>query len=254
MQTEKATLRVLLRRNRLLLIVGLMLLVYGLWINFQWLSAQPSAGLYLVNLSPGASILLTWYLVSQNAQKYWGAIAFGILITVIIAFFAFESNIAARRMLVATTPDTEQAEYREVRDRLGDSDLVRHFPPTIPNNATNSEFVYFGGFMQGGAFIQLRLQLPPGEVAKLLQEYHSKAKYQFIGGDTSAHANEPKGVPTTYFYTSGTDDRSFPNNYETLVLDAQPGGAPDSEWNHGYSYGVVISLEHSEIIYWAEDW
>jgi hypothetical protein len=31
-------------------------------------------------------------------------------------------------------------------------------------------------------------------------------------------------------------------------------GTSDFEWNHGCSYGVVLSLEKSEIIYWAEYW
>jgi hypothetical protein len=146
------------------------------------------------------------------------------------------------------------ADYLHVREQIGDSELIRHFPPTVPDNATNVKFAYFGGFMQSGAYIQLRLQLPQDEIAKLSKEYHSKAKYMFIGGNKSDHANKPDGVPTTNFYTGDTEDGSFPENYETLVLNAKPEGTSDFKWNHGQSYGVVISLENSEIIYWAEDW
>ena len=75
-----------------------------------------------------------------------------------------------------------------------------------------------------------------------------------MGGDRSDHSNMEGGVPTTYFYTSGTDETSFPDDYEILVLNAEPGGTPDFQWNHGYSYGVAISLKESEIVYWTEYW
>ena len=145
-------------------------------------------------------------------------------------------------------------EYAEIRKQIGDSVFIQHFPSSIPENATNVKFVYLPKYLQGGGHIQLRLKLPQPEIEELLTEYHSKAKYKFIGGDRNEHANEPGGVPTTYFYTSGTDDGSFPDTYEILVLKVQPEGNPDFEWNHGYSYGVVIGVEKSEIIYWAEYW
>jgi hypothetical protein len=252
--TEKTPLPMLLKRNRLFLIVGVLLLAYGLWMNIQWFSAKPSVTIYLVNLLPGTSLLFAWYLASQNVEKRWEIIVLGIFITAIISFFAIYMNIAAGIVLAATTPDSDAADYLEVREQIGNSELIRHFPPTVPDNATNVKFVYFGGFMQGGAYIQLRLQLPQDEIVKRSEEYHSRAKYKFIGGSWTDHVNAPNGVPTTHFHTGETEDGSFPNNYEILVLNAQPEGTSDFQWNHGYSYGVVISLENSEIIYWAEDW
>lgn len=252
--TDKPSLPMLLKRNRLLLIVGLLLLALGLWMNIQWFSAKVSTTLYFVNLLPGTSLLLAWYLASQNPHRS-GTINFlGILITATISCFTIYLNLAGGAVLAATTPITDAAEYLEVRDQIGDAELIRHFPTTVPDHATNVKFVYFGGFMQGGAYIQLRLQLPQDEIVKLSEEYHARAKYKFAGGDRIEHENAPNGVPTTYFHAGESDDRSFPNNYQILVLDAQPGGTPDFEWNHGYSYGVVISMESSEIIYWAEDW
>ncbi len=75
-----------------------------------------------------------------------------------------------------------------------------------------------------------------------------------MGGDKYSNIDTPDGVPTTSFFTSDSDDRSFPATYEILVLEAKPQGNPEFKWNHGYSYGVAIESSASEIIYWAEDW
>ncbi len=252
--TDEKAMRVFLKRNRLLLGAGILLLVFGLWIDVQWFSAKPSPTLYLINLLPGLLLIFVWYRASKTVDRRWSVIVLGVLITLVVSFFVVFLNLSAGAFLASTTTITDVSQYDEIRQQMGDSELTQHFPSSIPENASDVKFEYLPKFLQGGAHIQLRLQLPQNEIADLLKEYRSKAKFNFVGGDRYEHSNEPSGVPTTYFHTSGIDDRSFPDTYEIFVLNAQPGGTPDFQWNHGYSYGVVISLEKSEIIYWAEYW
>lgn len=79
----------------------------------------------------------------------------------------------------------------------------------------------------------------------------------FIGGDRHDHLSVSNGMPTTYFMTSGSDDDSFPQDYEVMIFDPI---YPESErpegfyWNHGKSHGVAISTNRNEIVYWAESW
>jgi hypothetical protein len=149
---------------------------------------------------------------------------------------------------------TDVARYSEIHKGFEGSALVRHFPEAIPADATNMRLDYLPRLMQGGCHLQLRLELPLKQVVDLRAHFVAIAKHQFHGGDTNDHANLSEGVPTTFFYTSGTDDRSFPSTYEIFVLDAQPGGSSEFEWNHGQSYGVAIDVSASEIVYWLEYW
>jgi len=138
-----------------------------------------------------------------------------------------------------------------------DEELVGHFPREIPNSASLRKFSHFPGFLQGGAHIQLRLRLPADQIRKLYSEFAAQRTKSFMGGDTNSHMNEKEGMPTTFFQTSDTKDRSFPDDYEIMIFDRV---LPESErppgfyWNHGKSHGVAISTKRSEIVYWAESW
>lgn len=246
--------RIYLKHNRFVLALGILLLGLGLWIDFYWFAHRPTFIIIVTNLLPGLSFILVWYIASQNLGKRWLIIVLGGIITLFFSLCAIFVNVAAAAFLGGTTVIDDPSRYPAILEEMGDSELIRHFPTQIPDTAANVKFVYFGGFLQGGAYIQLRLQLPRDEITKIYNEYRSIAQYKFIGGDRNTHANELYGVPTTNFYTSGTDNFTFPNTYEILVLNVQPGDDPEFEWNHGYSYGVAISTMNSEIIYWAEDW
>ena len=243
-----------LKHNRWLLIVGVLFIFGGGWMDIQWIPYHPSGILYLINLLPGILLLSAWYLASKYQKKRWTITIVGVSIFLVITFFTVYLNLGAGAFAAATTPITDIAQYDEIRKQLGNSELTQHFPLLIPENAEDVRFEYLPKFLQGGGHVQLRMKLPQSEISDLLAEFLPHAKYKFIGGDSSDHSNMLGGVPTTYFYTSGTDDHTFHDNYEILVLNAQDGGTPGSEWNHGDSYGIVISLEKSEIIYWAEYW
>lgn len=148
---------------------------------------------------------------------------------------------------------TDVAQYTEIRAQLGDSIAVRHFPQTIPSDATDVRFFYEPGFLQGGTILQLKLKLPANRIDELYSQYRNMAIYTFVGGDTN-QANLLDDVPIPFFYASDNDEHSFPATYEIIVLGAEPYGKPDFKWNHGTTYGVAIDKSGSEIVYWLEDW
>jgi hypothetical protein len=149
---------------------------------------------------------------------------------------------------------TDVAQYSETLAQLGDYVPSRHFPQTIPPDATEVRFYFLPSFLQGGTIMQLRLKLPVDQIDELYSQFGNAAIHTFVGGDTNIHANLPDGVPTTFFYTSDSDQPSFPVTYEIIVLGAEPYGKPDLIWNHGISYGVAIDKSSSVIVYWLEDW
>ncbi|MBD2609856.1 MAG: hypothetical protein RMY62_026700 [Nostoc sp. ZfuVER08] len=150
---------------------------------------------------------------------------------------------------------TDTTRYQEIRNQLWyDFEDVKHFPNQIPTDAKDIRMAYSPGFLQGGSFFQIRLKQSPEKIKKLLSQYRNNAKYQYRGGDTNDHINQPNGVPTTFFYTNDSSEGTFTNEYEILVLNATDRGKPGFKWNHGDSYGVAINSSASEIIYWAEQW
>ncbi|WP_413172359.1 hypothetical protein [Anabaena azotica] len=150
---------------------------------------------------------------------------------------------------------TDTLRYPEIRNyKWSDLNLIKHFPGSIPANAKAVHLAYSPGLRQGSSFFQLRFQQPPEKIEKLLSQYSKSALYKYQGGDTNDHSNQPHGVPTTFFYTSGSGDEAFPKTYQILVLKAQDEGKSGFKWNHGHSYGVAIDSTASEIVYWVEKW
>lgn len=151
---------------------------------------------------------------------------------------------------------TDTSRYEEIRNQLWSSrDEITHFPSETSIDGEIVRIAYSPGVMQGGSFFQARLKKSPEQIQKLLTQYRQIAKRQYRGGDTNDHVNLPKGVPTTFFYTSNSDGAvAFPPSYEILVLNAEDKGQPGFKWNRGDSYGVAIDSSTSEIVYWAETW
>jgi hypothetical protein len=150
---------------------------------------------------------------------------------------------------------TDTSRYQEIYQQfLSDNKHIPHFPQALPSGNQNVRIAYSNGVNQGSSYLQVRLKQSPEKIEKLLSQYRNLAKHQYQGGNTNDHANQPHGVPTTFFYTSDTSAESFPSSYEILVLDAKDEGKPGFNWHRGQSYGVAINTSASEIIYWAEAW
>jgi hypothetical protein len=145
--------------------------------------------------------------------------------------------------------------YKPIRESFGNSKSTKHFPLDIPENATFKRFAFFPGLLQAGAYLELRLRLPPTEIESLYQTYSGIATHRYFGV-APEDPTQRNNLPSASF---ATDDRpnpsgKFPLSYEVLVIEAIPGQSGGWIWNHGDMYGVAIDKNASEIVYWMSHW
>ena len=159
--------------------------------------------------------------------------------------------------LLFPQPVTDVQEYPPLLAKWSASGLTTHFPSSVPPAANEARLSSVAGFPQAGAHLQLYVRLPAKDVAAVDATCGSAATHTFQGGDAGDHANQPNGVPTTSFYTSGTKGTRFDSSFNIYVFSAEPaplGGEGDFLWNHGCSCGVAVSRKHGEVVYWVESW
>jgi len=126
----------------------------------------------------------------------------------------------------ASEPVQDPARYEEVLAEYdGGPKAVAHFPPHIPETAAAVELYYTRRFLQGGSCLRLRYRLPLSELEAVTQQYRSIAQHIENG--------KPFDIP---------------DDFQVFYLE----NSESPDWN-GYAYGVAVSLERQEVIYWAED-
>jgi hypothetical protein len=158
----------------------------------------------------------------------------------------------ARGLYLANHVETDPQEYDALIGKWTSSGLVSHFPKPLPATATKTELSAYPGFLQGGAWFQVRLTLPPVDVEAIYEAASKLAKDFYDGGDIFSAVNSKEhGLAGTSFHTTDlAHNVEFPPDYRIFVFGAQNRG----NWNHGESYGVVVSKKRNEVIYFAEDW
>jgi len=162
----------------------------------------------------------------------------------ILAIAVLVFGIALCRVLLPKSPVTDCSKYPKIRASWP-SHLVAHFPASLPPSAV---FYFHPNYIQSGSSIQARVPMSQEEGVSLLTKYSSNALaiYQVYQGCVLA----TNGIPTTVFYTSGTTDREFPDDYCVLVLSAET----HYQWANGQSAGIAVSTQRHEVVYWAESW
>ena len=153
----------------------------------------------------------------------------------------------------APSTETRLEKYPSVLAEWTHTGLVTYFPNPLPPSATNVKLSAVPS-NEHGAWFQIRLTLPAAEVSKIYDAASKRAKDFYDGGDVFKSVNaKDGGLPGTYFHTSDTPkDPDFPADYRIFVFDAKrPGG---NVWEHGQWYGVVVSKQRNEVLYFAEDW
>jgi hypothetical protein len=234
-----------LRKNWFLLLAGMLLLAGGLWLNIRWLAQKPSPVLYLINFGPGLILILVWFLASQfPGQRGWFIVP-GALLTLAALVFVYFANGVVGYIVASTTPIFDVNQYETIVQSY-DPKLTQHFPPQIPGNATEVKFYYEPAFLQGGSYLQLRCKLPAGEIAALLDRYLPIAKEVRSGNETGFNA----AIPLTSFY----GETQLPEDFRILILGGEPYKTNPVDWNHGYTYGLAISTQRQEVIYYADYW
>jgi hypothetical protein len=147
--------------------------------------------------------------------------------------------------------ETRPEKYSSLITEWTPTGIVTHFPSPLPSTATNIKLSASPGFLQGGAWFQVRFTLPPADVSKVYDTAAKAAKDFYDGGSFYTSANSKEGgLPGTSFHTSDTQQIDFPADYRIFVFAASGGNT----WNHGQSHGVVVSKQRNEVIYYAETW
>lgn len=150
---------------------------------------------------------------------------------------------------------TSVRRYDEILAGWQPTGLVGHFPPTIPAGARHVRLSFFPGFLQGGAYFQVRMQLAPAEIRTIEAQMKQAAdewdqRCAELGDDD---CDREELLLMTPFHTA--DPRSgqtvFPSDYVLYLLHAEDHGG---NWNHGQTAGVAISAQRNEVVYWAEAW
>ncbi len=156
-------------------------------------------------------------------------------------------------------PDIEMDinKYSSEISQWKSSGLINHFPISLPIFAKNIKLSSFQGYLQGGAWIQVRMELPEDKV-KELYEYASKRAKQYHngGGYLSLTDKRKDGLGSANFHTSDNKETEFSMDYRIFIFGARAYKIVEKEynWNHGTSKGMVISLEKNEVIFYAETW
>ena len=168
-----------------------------------------------------------------------------------IAIYAVLAGVFAWQLRTIT----DVSRYDDLR-RHWDPSFVDHFPRRIPVNATKQSLSFFPGFLQGGAHLQLRVELLPADVAREEVRVSQLAIYVHQSGERTypdSYDDAMRNVPLPPFHTGDKKPSAgFPADYILYFLTAHPGES--APWNHGQTAGVAVSRQFSELVYWAESW
>ena len=173
--------------------------------------------------------------------------------------FVFLILLNVALMMWQLTPIADVTQYENVINlRWLRPDLIQHFPKTIPSDAKNQAFFYRAGFWQGGASIELKLQMPAQFIEETSAAYRSKTNSRVIdSGDSINETNTTRELPYESRITkSKKPDESLDasEKSETFIISERPYRTDPISWNHGERAGLYIDRRHNQITYWAEDW
>ena len=130
--------------------------------------------------------------------------------------------------------------------------LVSHFPTKQPKGSAKPVFSFYPGMLQGGAWLQLRIEMSHADAQSISQRLETETTHTYKGGDFFINDNlDPDNYwPIPPYHTDKTAFE-FPDHFILYVHHMRDGGAL---WNHGETSGTAVSLKTNEVIYWAEDW
>ncbi len=232
-----------LRKNWGLVLVSV-LLAGGLWVSIQWSALEPAPVIYLFYVAPALIFLLAWLLASRFPRKRDWFIESGVVLTILAICFVFVGNSFMASMMPMRDVNQYEAIVHEAIVHGYGHELTEHFPPHIPSNAREVKFYYEPGFLQGGSLLQLRCKLPADEIATLRDRYLPLAKRVYSGS----------AIPITSFYNEKQIPGDLPQDFQILILGGKPYKTNPVDWNHGYTYGLAISTQRQEVIYYADEW
>lgn len=205
---------------------------------------------YMAGLFYGVPFL-GFLLVTLLAAK--GRIKKAVLPLCIFLIVLFSVVMLALTFLIslhaATTPITDVRYYERTLalSHYPDNLAQRHFPPHIPEDASDVSFRFTQALAQGGKDLALRFRASPQDIEDYAEVFAHKASW--VGALDAPDAND-HGVFDGTLPLS--DDAAPPADTTVYVLFSQP-DQPDN-WNHGIRCMVAISRQQNEILFLASDW
>lgn len=139
------------------------------------------------------------------------------------------ASVVMREFLVPGSAIVAPSAYQEVLANYRYPDHVRHFPKVNPPDASNIEFRYFEGFVDGPS-IKLRFTTTPEEVRRVQK--------LCAGADD---IKEMDKTPLGWNYGSARQ-----TSYRFFEFQS-----PGNEEYKSETYGIGIDTERNEIYYWA---
>lgn len=241
-------------------IIGVLMLLLGLYFNIDWLGRlfKPPLLMYVVNLLPGVALIGTVFIINKIRRFRLHLIIIILVIIVPLLLGMFFVNGAVGFALSAK-PETDPADYQDILELLeyGQWDWLKHFPPCIPENASNVSVYWNKGFLQSSLFLQLRLVLPSHEIQSFLDQ--SRALAVKTPDSKRSSRDLPPMIPL--FVGEIEPLLVWPKDFEIIVFNYGSAGNSNDEgygtkeyWDIRYSYGVAISTKRNEIIYWGEEY
>lgn len=244
----------------LLAIIGVLMLLLGLFFNYECLDMlfKPPLFMYVTNLLPGIALIVTSLIINriQRFRSQLIIIIYVLIATSLLGLVIVNGAVAFEQ---SARPETDPAFYQDILKLLGygQRKWLKHFPPKIPENASNVSMYWGKGFLQSSLFLQLRLVLPSDEIKSLLDQSRARAA-------KIPDSKRPlRDLPPIFPLSAGEVEPPFewPNDFEIIVFNYGKGGNANDEgygtkeyWDIRYSYGVAISIKRNEIIYWSEEY
>jgi hypothetical protein len=140
-------------------------------------------------------------------------------------------------------PETSLSEYPERVTKWGD--LARHFPPTIPADASNAEFWDFPGELQAPDSMQLRITVPQESWNVIETLARSQAIYSY-SGDADP---QPPGRLVDLRLVDPNSKKKFPMakplGFTVYVLDQR------GSWNHPIWRAIAFNPTTHEVVFAA---
>ena len=156
--------------------------------------------------------------------------------------------------------ETNPKDYKDALKFLGypQHPWLKHFPKSIPKEATNVSFYCSKHFLQYSFYMQIRFILPAAKITALLDESQKieaavpeeiktskREKPPFMplsAGEKELHLEWPDDFKIIVFHYGG------PSYYK------DDGYGTQEYWDGKCSYGIAISQRRSEIVYWTEEY
>lgn len=239
-----------------LVVLGILLLLFGAWMS-SWYDRffKPPSWQYVVNFLPGIVLASTAFFA--NRIKRWRVVfIIACVVFFLVAIVLIGLINCGLAFGLSVKPETNPADYQDALKYLGypERPYLQHFPVPTPKNATDVSFHWTKHFLQGSMDFQLRFTLPPAEIESLLEQ-SMKRKAKNPEGREPTSRVEP---PWYGLWAGETEPASeWPEDFQIIVFRYGHAGHyrdPTYPTGQSYGYGVAISQQRNEIVYWVEEY